>query len=49
MLLKEFSEHWEQWLQAAIAVSKEQLGDVWQENYLTGPRLAFCLKPKYCG
>ena len=42
---KEFSEHWEQWLQAAIAVSKEQLGDNWQDNYLTGPVWHFALSP----
>ncbi len=46
---KEFSEHWEQWLQAAIAVSKEQLGDVWQENYLTGPVWHFALSPNIVG
>lgn len=46
---KEFSEHWEQWLQAAIAVSKEQLGDVWQESYLTGPVWHFALSPNIVG
>ena len=46
---KEFSEHWEQWLQAAIAVSKEQLGEVWQDNYLTGPVWHFALSPNIVG
>ncbi|KPZ53683.1 type VI secretion system-associated protein TagF [Pseudoalteromonas sp. P1-25] len=46
---KEFSEHWEQWLQAAIAVSKEQLGDNWQDNYLTGPVWHFALSPNIVG
>lgn len=46
---KEFSEHWEKWLQAAIAVSKEQLGDMWQENYLTGPVWHFALSANIVG
>ncbi|WP_273046655.1 type VI secretion system-associated protein TagF [Pseudoalteromonas sp.] len=46
---KDFSEHWEQWLQAAIAVSKEQLGDVWQDSYLTGPVWHFALSPNIVG
>lgn len=46
---KEFSEHWEQWLQAAIAVSKEQMGDVWQDHYLTGPVWHFALSPNIVG
>ena len=46
---KEFSEHWEQWLQAAIAVSKEQLGEVWQDNYLIGPVWHFALSPNIVG
>ncbi len=46
---KEFSEHWEQWLQAAIAVSKEQLGDIWQDNYLTGPVWHFALSSNIVG
>ncbi|WP_300418814.1 type VI secretion system-associated protein TagF [uncultured Pseudoalteromonas sp.] len=40
---QQFSEHWEHWLQAAIAVSKEQLGAQWQERYLTSPVWHFAL------
>lgn len=46
---KEFSEYWEQWLQAAIAVSKEQLGDNWKDKYLTGPVWHFALSPNIIG
>lgn len=46
---KEFAEQWEQWLQASIAVSKEQLGDAWQEHYLTGPVWHFALSPNIVG
>ena len=46
---KEFSEHWEKWLQAAIAVSKEQLGEMWQDNYLTGPVWHFAVSANIVG
>ncbi|ALQ09902.1 MULTISPECIES: type VI secretion system-associated protein TagF [Pseudoalteromonas] len=46
---KAFSEHWEQWLQAAIAVSKEQLGEAWQDNYLVAPVWHFALSPNIVG
>ncbi|MCF7500054.1 type VI secretion system-associated protein TagF [Pseudoalteromonas sp. L1] len=42
-ICQQFSEHWEHWLQAAIAVSKEQLGSQWQERYLTSPVWHFAL------
>ena len=46
---KDFSEHWEQWLQAAIAVSKEQIGEVWKDKYLTSPVWHFALSPNIIG
>ncbi|WP_404343640.1 type VI secretion system-associated protein TagF [Pseudoalteromonas mariniglutinosa] len=43
---QQFSDYWEHWLQAAMAVSKEQLGSFWQERYLTSPVWHFALSPR---
>lgn len=44
-----FVEGWNEWLQAIIAVSKEQLEEQWLEYYLTSPVWHFSLSPGVCG
>ena len=44
-----FVELWNNWLQAGIAVSKEQLGEIWKDKYLTGPVWHFALSKKIAG
>ena len=48
-LPKAFVSVWDQWLQAAIAVSQEQLGDAWMDAYLFSPIWRFGLSPGVCG
>ena len=48
-LPKAFVSVWDQWLQAAIAVSQEQLGDAWLDAYLFSPIWRFGLSPGVCG
>ncbi|MEJ2426677.1 MAG: type VI secretion system-associated protein TagF [Candidatus Thiodiazotropha sp.] len=40
---------WETWMQEALAISREQLGDFWLDNYLTSPLWRFTLSPGICG
>lgn len=40
-----FTEHWHNWLQACMGVSKEQLADDWLNFYLTSPVWRFSLMP----
>lgn len=44
----EFLKHWNEWLQAVIAVSKEQLGHDWLNCYLTSPIWHFSLSEEVC-
>lgn len=44
-----FTDSWNEWLRAALAVSKEQLGDQWLENYLVSPVWHFALSEGCCG
>lgn len=44
-----FVECWNEWLQAVMAVSREQLGDNWLDYYLTSPIWHFALSPGVCG
>ena len=46
---KTFIDPWNEWLQAVIAVSKEQLGDSWVDRYLTSPIWHFAISPATCG
>ncbi|MGF1702375.1 type VI secretion system-associated protein TagF [Photobacterium makurazakiensis] len=48
-LSTDFIECWSEWLQAVLAVSREQLGDEWLECYLTSPIWHFALSPGVCG
>lgn len=45
---QDFLKHWNEWLQAVIAVSKEQLGQDWLDCYLTSPIWHFSLSPEVC-
>ncbi|MEI7866764.1 MAG: type VI secretion system-associated protein TagF [Candidatus Methylumidiphilus sp.] len=40
---------WDQWLQSAIAASREQLGELWLDTYLFSPIWRFGLSPGICG
>ncbi|MGF1725735.1 type VI secretion system-associated protein TagF [Photobacterium nomapromontoriensis] len=45
----DFLDAWNEWLQAVLAVSREQLGEQWLECYLTSPVWHFALSPGVCG
>ncbi len=46
-LSSEFCNRWHDWLQAVIAVSKEQLGERWSDCFLTAPIWHFALDVSY--
>ncbi|HYE34290.1 type VI secretion system-associated protein TagF [Methylocaldum sp.] len=48
-LPRHFIDNWDQWLQSAIAASREQLGASWLEVYLTSPIWRFGLGAGVCG
>ncbi len=48
-LPRDFIDPWDQWLQEAIAASREQLGDDWLPAYLTAPIWRFVLGAGVCG
>jgi type VI secretion system protein ImpM len=48
-LPRHFIDQWDQWLQSAIAASREQLGDNWLDVYLTSPIWRFGLGAGVCG
>jgi len=48
-LPRHFIDHWDQWLQSAMAASREQLGDAWLDVYLTSPIWRFALGAGVCG
>lgn len=48
-LPRSFVAPWDQWLQSAISVSREQLGSNWLDFYLTSPIWRFALSPGLCG
>ena len=48
-LPREFIEPWDDWLQTALASSKNLLGDDWLNQYLTSPIFRFVLTPGICG
>lgn len=47
-LNSEFLKHWNEWLQAVVAVSKEQLEGHWLNCYLTSPIWHFSLSAGIC-
>jgi type VI secretion system protein ImpM len=48
-LPNDFIKPWDNWLQSAIATSKEQLGGQWLNSYLTSPIWRFLLSAGVCG
>lgn len=46
---RSFLEVWEPWVQASISASRHQLGDGWQQAYLTTPVWRFWLGSAICG
>ncbi len=48
-LPRAFLDPWDNWLQGAIASSREQLGPEWLDIYLTSPLWRFVLSPGICG
>mgnify|MGYP001209428980 CR=1 FL=1 len=48
-LPRSFLEPWDDWLQAAIAASRHQLGESWRDYYCTSPIWRFALGPGLCG
>jgi type VI secretion system protein ImpM len=43
-----YIEYWHAWLQSALSVSREQLGDDWLDLYLTSPIWRFAVGPGIC-
>lgn len=48
-LAADFVDAWNEWLQAVLAVSREQLGADWLDIYLTSPIWHFAISPGVCG
>ncbi|MEJ2593369.1 MAG: type VI secretion system-associated protein TagF [Candidatus Thiodiazotropha sp.] len=48
-LPRSFTAPWETWLQEVITGSRDRLGDIWLEHYLTSPLWRFALSPGICG
>jgi len=46
---RSFLEAWEPWVQSAMSASRYQLGDGWQQAYLTAPVWRFWLGADICG
>ena len=44
-----FLDPWDEWLQSAIATSREQLADGWLDRYLNAPIWCFILSGGLCG
>ncbi|MFI3220877.1 MAG: type VI secretion system-associated protein TagF [Methylococcales bacterium] len=48
-LPNEFITPWDSWLQAALAASREELGETWLNSYLSSPIWRFLLSAGVCG
>jgi type VI secretion system protein ImpM len=46
---RSFLEAWEPWVQSSISASRYQLGDQWQQAFLTAPVWRFWLGADICG
>jgi type VI secretion system protein ImpM len=44
-----FTDLWDGWLQDAIAMSRQQLGEAWLDSYLTAPLWRFLVSSGVCG
>ena len=48
-LPRSFIDRWDDWLQAAMTSSRDQLGEQWLRSYLTSPVWRFALSAGVCG
>ncbi|EIC30761.1 MULTISPECIES: type VI secretion system-associated protein TagF [Methylomicrobium] len=48
-LPRQFIEPWDQWLQAGLTASREQLGPAWLDTFLISPIWQFALPAGLCG
>jgi type VI secretion system protein ImpM len=48
-LQRDFTDPWDGWLQDAVAMSSQQLGQDWLDTYLTAPIWRFLLSSGVCG
>ncbi len=48
-LPQSFIDAWDNWLQEAISISRDQLGDAWLNYYLNSPIWRFALSAGVCG
>ena len=48
-LPREFTAHWDSWLQQAMESSRTLLGERWLQHYLHGPIWRFAISPGCCG
>jgi type VI secretion system protein ImpM len=48
-LPRQFIEPWDQWLQAGLIASREQLGTAWLDTFLVSPIWQFALPAGLCG
>lgn len=46
---RSFLEAWEPWMQSSLSASRNQLGDGWQQAFLTAPVWRFWLGASICG
>jgi type VI secretion system protein ImpM len=46
---RSFLEAWEPWVQASLSASRHQLGERWQQAFLTAPVWRFWLGAEICG
>ena len=46
---REFLDVWEPWMQGGISASRHELGDDWQQAFLTAPIWRFWLGAELCG
>ena len=44
-----FLDAWDNWMQGAVASSKEMLGEEWLNTYLSSPVWRFVISPRICG
>lgn len=44
-----FITPWETWLQEVLTATRERLGEIWLDHYLTSPLWRFALSPGICG
>jgi type VI secretion system protein ImpM len=46
---RSFMEAWEPWVQSSLSASRYQLGERWQQAFLTAPLWRFWLGAEICG